>query len=151
MSVAALSGSDTVVINGRLLANLADESALELTFPNSIAEVKVGKNGNSIYALNETGKACEVKMRVVRGSPDDLWLNNLLQQQDANFAFFVLMTGTFTKKIGDGAGNLNSDIYQLSGGIFSKRVEAAMNVAGNTDQSVAIYSMKFSNAPRALG
>ena len=31
-----------------------------------------------------------------------------------------------------------------------KQVEGKSNVEGDTEQSVAIYMMKFSNAPRAL-
>ena len=60
------------------------------------------------------------------------------------------MIAEFIKKLGDGQGNILSDIYVLSGGIFMKQVEGKSNVEGDTEQSVAIYMMKFSNAPRAL-
>ena len=56
MSTIALSGNDTVVLNNRTFADFADGNVAELTFPNDIANVKTGKNGNSIYGLNETGK-----------------------------------------------------------------------------------------------
>lgn len=150
MSVAALSGNDTVVINNRIFSNFADGQVADLKFPNDIATVKTGKNGNSIYGLNETGKQCEVILRVIRGSDDDKFLNNLLAQQQANFAGTVLMIGQFVKKIGDGAGNIASDTYIMSGGVFSKQVEAKSNVEGESEQSVAIYTMKFSNAPRVI-
>lgn len=151
MPVIALSGNDTVVIMSTLLVGQADGNVAELTFPNEIANVKTGKNGNSIYGLNETGRQCELKVRVIRFSADDKFLNGLLALQNANFSGFTLMTGQFTKLIGDGAGNVGNDIYILSGGIFTKRVEAKSNVEGDTEQSVAIYMMKFSNAPRSLG
>lgn len=150
MSTVALSGSDTIIINNRPLADLADQNCVELTFPNEIASVKTGKNGNSIYGLNETGKQSEVKVRVIRGSADDKFLNNLLAQQQANFAGFVLMIGQFIKKIGDGAGNIASDTYIMSGGVFTKQVEAKMNVEGESEQSVCIYTIKFSNNPRVI-
>jgi len=150
MASVALSGSDTIVINSRLLTALADQNCVELTFPSDIAQVKTGKNGNSIYGLNETGKQCEVKVRVLRGSSDDQFLNNLLIQQQANFAGTVLLLGNFIKKIGDGQGNITSDTYIMSGGVFTKQVEAKMNVEGDTEQSISIYMMKFSNAPRAI-
>lgn len=150
MSTIALSGSDTIVLNNNPLADLADGNCVELTFPNDIANVKTGKNGNSIYGLNESGKQCEVKLRVVRGSNDDKFLNNLLAQQQNNFDQTVLMIGQFVKKIGDGQGNVTSDTYIMSGGVFTKQVEAKTNVEGETEQSVAIYTMKFSNAPRVL-
>lgn len=146
----ALSGSDTIVINGHLFVDLADQNVVELTFPTDISQVKTGKNGNSIYGLNESGKQCEVKVRVLRGSNDDQFLNNLLIQQQSNFAGTVLMIGTFIKKIGDGQGNILSDTYIMSGGVFTKQVEAKSNVEGDTEQSISIYMMKFSNAPRAI-
>ena len=150
MSTVALSGNDTVVINNRTFADFADGNVVELTFPNDIATVKTGKNGNSIYGLNETGKQCEMKIRLIRGSSDDKFLNNLLQQQQANFAGTVLLIGQFIKKVGDGQGNITSDTYITSGGVFTKQVEAKSNVEGDSELSVSIYTVKFSNAPRAI-
>jgi len=150
MSTIALSGNDTVVINNRIFADFADGNVAELTFPNDIANVKTGKDGNSIYGLNESGKQAELKLRLIRGSADDKFLNGLLAQQQLNFAGFPLMTGQFIKKIGDGRGNIQSDTYITSGGVFSKQVEAKSNVEGESEQSVAIYTLKFSNAPRVI-
>lgn len=150
MATVSLTGSDTVSINNRVFADFADGNCVELTFPNDIANVKTGKNGNSIYGLNESGKQCEVKLRLVRGSADDKFLNGLLAQQQINFAGMVLMIGQFIKKLGDGQGNVTSDTYVMSGGVFTKQVEAKTNVEGETEQSVAIWTMKFSNAPRAI-
>lgn len=148
MPTIALSGQDTIIINNQILVGLADANCVELTFPNDIANVKTGKNGNSIYGFNESGRQCEVKLRLIRGSSDDQFLNNLLAQQQANFAGTVLMIGQFVKKLGDGAGNITSDTYILSGGVFTKQVEAKSNTDGEVDQSVAMYTLKFSNAPR---
>ena len=150
MSQVAMSGQDTVMINNHLFTGLADQNYLDLTFPNEIANVKTGKNGNSIYGFNETGKQCEVKIRVLRNSADDAFLNTLLQQQQANFAGMVLLQGQFVKKVGDGQGNITSDTYILSGGVFVKQVEGKSNAEGDVEQSLAIYQMKFTNAPRVL-
>ncbi len=150
MNVVALTGQDTVVINGRVLNDLADANVAELTYPNDIAAVKTGKNGNSLYALNESGRQADFKLRVVRGSDDDKFLLNLLNNQRNNFVGFVLMTGQFVKKLGDGTGSLTSDVYDVSGGIFKKNVPGTQNVEGDTNQAVADYEMVFSNGPRAL-
>lgn len=150
MGAVALSGSDTININNRVLVDLADGNCAELTFPNDIANVKTGKNGNSIYGLNESGKQAELKLRILRGSADDKFLNNLLAQQQANFAGTILMIGQFIKKIGDGLGNITSDTYITSGGVFTKQIEAKTNVEGETEQSISIYTIKFTNAPRVL-
>lgn len=150
MSTIALSGNDTININNRNFSDLADGDVADLTFPNDIAQVKTGKNGNSLFALNESGKQAELKLRVVRGSSDDKFLNNLLANQQSNFSGFVLMIGTFTKKLGDGAGNVLADTYIMSGGVFTKIPEVKSNVEGNVDQSVSMYTIKFTNAPRVL-
>ncbi len=150
MGVVAMSGSDTININNTVLTGLADGNCVELTFPNDIANVKTGKNGNSIYGLNESGKQCEVKLRIVRGSADDKFLNGLLAVQQQNFAGTTLMIGQFIKKIGDGLGNITSDTYILGGGVFVKIPEARSNVEGEVEQSISLYTLRFSNAPRAL-
>ncbi len=150
MNTVALSGDDTIVLNNTVLNDLADGNCVDLTFPNDIGNVKTGKDGNSIYGFNASGKQCEVKLRVIRGATADKFLNNLLAQQQANFAGTVLLTGTFIKKLGNGTGAITSDTYILSGGIFTKQVEGKTNVEGETEQSVAMYTLKFSNAPRVL-
>lgn len=150
MNAVAMSGNDTLILNNRVFADFADGDFATLEFPNEIAAVKTGKNGNSIYALNATGKQAGFKVRLIRGSADDKFLNNLLSQQQANFAGFPLMTGEMTKKVGDGKGNITSDTYITSGGVFVKLVPAKSNAEGDTEQSVVVYEMKFSNAPRAI-
>lgn len=150
MASASLTGQDTVIINNRVFNDLADGDAVTLDYPNDIANVKTGKNGNSIYSLNESGRQSEVKVRLIRGSADDKFLNNLLTQQQANFSGFPLMIGQFIKKVGDGAGNLSGDTYLMSGGIFNKAVGAKTNADGDVEQSVAVYSLKFANSPRAI-
>ena len=150
MGFVALSGQDTIIINNTVLTGLGDANYVELPFPNEIANVKTGKNGNSIYGFNESGKQCEVKVRILRDSSDDKFLNNLLAQQQNNFAGTVLMTGQFIKKMGDGAGNIGNDTYILSGGVFTKYPEAKSNAEGDVEQSLAIYMIKFTNAPRVL-
>ena len=150
MSTVSLTGSDSIIINNRPISDLADGDCVNLEFPNEIATLKTGKNGNVIYALNETGRECSVTTRVMRGSADDKFFNNLIALQRGNFAGFLLMTGEFIKKVGDGEGNITNDTYIMSGGIFIKNPSAKNNVEGDTEQSVVIYEMKFSNAPRVL-
>lgn len=150
MSAVALSGQDTIIINNYIFVGLADQNYVDLTYPNDIMNVKTGKNGNSIFGFNESGKQCEVKIRVLRGSADDKFLLNLLSQQQQNAAGFVLLQGQFIKKIGDGNGKITSDTYIMSGGVFTKQIEGKSNAEGETEQSLAMYTLKFTNAPRVL-
>ena len=145
-----LAGDDSVIINSRIFKDLGDDNVAELTFPNPISAVKTGKNGNSVYAYNSSGKQCDFKIKVLRGSADDKFLNNLLTQQLANFSSFILMNGEFIKQIGDGKGSVANDTYILSGGVFEKIPEAKSNVSGDTNQAMTDYVIKFTNAPRAI-
>lgn len=150
MNTVTMSGNDTFILNNRLFNDLADGDCVSLSFPNEIATLKQGKNGNVIYSLNNTGKQCDVILRVMRNSSDDRYLNNLLIQQKSNFAGFPLMSGNFVKKTGDGQGNISYDTYITNGGIFVKEVDAKDNQEGDTEQSVSVYTLRFSNAPRSI-
>lgn len=146
----SLTGADTVVLAGVVLNDFADANNAELAFPNELMAVKTGKNGNSIYAFNATGRQCDFKARLIRGSADDKYLNGLLQGMLADPASFVLLDGQFTKRTGDGQGNITYDTYIVSGGTFTRQVPATSNVEGDTEQAVVVYEMKFTNADRAI-
>ena len=151
MSVVSLTGKDTITINGVIFNDLADGDCAVLTFSNVLTNLKTGKNGNTLYAFNYTGRQCKLSLRLVRGSSNDKYLNQLLSLYKNDPASFTLMTGALVKNIGDGAGNITSDTYTLSGGAFEKETEVKENSEGEIDQSVAIWSLMFSNAPRSIG
>lgn len=151
MPAVAMSGNDSFTLNDRIFADLATGTWGELTYPNDVAAVKTGKNDNTIYGQNQAGKNADFLLRVIRGSPDDKFLNGLFAQQNNNFAGFVLLNGQLVKKIGQGNGKIINDTYVLTGGVFAKPVEAKSNVDGDTEQSEAIYRFRFALAPRAIG
>lgn len=150
MSTVSITGNDTLIINGFNIFDLADGDNCALTHPNEIMSVKTGKNGNTIYALNNTGQQGETVFRVIRGSFSDRFLNRLLKQMQANPAGFVLMSGKFIKRAGNGLGFVTNDTYLLIGGVFFKLVDASSNAEGNTDQAVAVYSLRWGNVVRAI-
>ena len=150
MSSVSLVGNDTIQINDRVLLDLADGDNANLTFPNDVMAVKTGKNGNSLYAFNATGLQCDLVIRVIRGSEDDKYLNSLLADLLADVPTFVLLDASIVKRVGDGTGFVTYDTYSLSGGVFSKQPETKSNVEGDTEQSLTIWNLKFTNAPRAI-
>lgn len=150
MTTSTLSGSDTIQINERVFADFGDGDVVTITYPNELVAVKTGKNGNSIYAFNETGKQVDVEIRVLRASPDDKFLNSIKLEMKRDFAAFSLLSGEFVKRIGDGKSNVSREIYSLSGGIFSQSVDAKSNVEGDTDQAISLYRLKFTNAPKSI-
>lgn len=151
MNSVSLTGNDTLKLRDRVFADFADGDYAGLTFPNDIAGLKTGKDGNTVYALNETGRQAELVIRVLRGSSDDKFLQNLLAAQRNDFSGFVLIEGELVKRVGDGKGNITTDTYLLTGGIFTKNVEVKSNAEGDTEQSVSIYTLAFGNNTRTLG
>jgi hypothetical protein len=148
--IQSLTGKDTIKIDDRILNDLADGDIVDIEFPNNIAAVKTGKDGNSIYAFNETGKNCNVTLRVMRGSSDDKYMQSRFDEMIADFSKFITLNAQFIKRVGDGSGNVGNDIYRMSGGVFIKEPAVKTNVEGATEQSVTIYNLSFSNAPRQI-
>jgi hypothetical protein len=150
MSV-SLTGKDTIIIDDRILKDLADADTAVLEFPNNLVEAKAGKNGNMIYAFNASGKLVNVTLRLIRGSSDDKYMQSRLQEYINDPAAFVMLEAEFIKRIGDGTGNTISDVYVLPGGAFLKMPGSKENVAGDTEQAVSVYALVFANSQRAMG
>lgn len=147
MSSVAMSSNDTIVLDGtRVLNNLATGSPVEVTFPDDLAKGKVGKNGNTIFAFNETGKMCNVKLIVLLGSDDDKYLNGRIISQNSNFAGTVLAFGSYTKNVGDGKGNITPVTYSFDSGIYKKIPGAKTNAEGDVEQSTAAYEIDYYNS-----
>lgn len=149
MSV-ALTGKDTIILAGTILKDLADADTAVLDFPNNLVDAKVGKNGNTIFAFNSTGQTVTVTIRVLRGSPDDKFLNNKMSEYLQDPASFVLIEGEFIKRVGDGIGAITSDIYKLNGGVVQKMPNTKENVEGDIEQAITIWQLIFANTVRII-
>ena len=148
--IQALTGQDVITIDKRIFNDLIDGDTVTLEYPNDLGVVKTGKNGNSIFAFNATGQNVKVKIRLVMGSSDDKWMQSRLAQWVNDPSGFTLMAGQFIKRVGDGATNVTSVTYDLSGGIFTKIPAGKTNADGDTEQSVVVYDLSFSNGPRSI-
>lgn len=149
--ITSLCGDDTIKINERILVDFADGDTAVLDFPNDTMMAKTGKDGNSIFAFNNTGRQCTFVLRILRGGADDIFLTNLFALLQNNPAGFTLLTGEFIKNVGDGSGNIKQDIYTFSGGTFKRGVNAKESTDGDTEQALAIWNLLFTNAPRSIG
>lgn len=150
MATFALTGNDTLTLNARVFKDFADGSTITISRPNEMTGQTTGKNGNTIFATNEQGRNAEVELRIIGGSDDDKYLNGLLIQQKRDLPTFALMTGTFTKRIGDGQGNVNFVNYALKGGVFRQDIDTNENLQGETEQGISIYRLFFAEAERAI-
>lgn len=150
MSINAITADDTLTVFDRVFSDFADAAASTIAFNNDLVGAKTGKNGNTIYTRNETGHNAILTLRLIRGSSDDRFLNRRLLQLEQDFPSFVLAEGEFVKRVGDGQGNVASDVYQLSGGIFQRKVDTQENVEGDTEQGVSVYTMFFAYVSRGI-
>lgn len=141
----SLTGGDTAQIDQQILATLADGNPFDITFPDDLGVVKVGKNGNTIFAKNESGRRANITLRVLLGGDDDKYLNSRMQQWISDPSTFELLTAMFIKRVGDGTGTIESKVYNCSNGIFRRQVPAKTSAEGDTDQSVAVYELAFGN------
>jgi hypothetical protein len=143
MSNATLTGNDMIQINDRIISDLADGDCLKISFPDAIAQMKVAKNGNALYAENKPGYKGIVELRLCLASDDDKWLNSLMSKQQADFSNFDLMTLSFSKRVKNAEGRSSAKVYQATGGFFQKMVETKTTAEGDVEQSVAVYTMEF--------
>ena len=102
-------------------------------FPNEIVSVNTGKNVIPVYALNETGNNAEMQLRVIMNSSDDKVLKWLLTWHNKEICHHLL-TGSFTKRVGDGNGNISYNTFPLQGGVFTKLPDVKDNVNGDKEQ-----------------
>lgn len=152
MAVYALTGNDTLIINERVINDLADGSTISISFDNDSVGISTGKDDNTIFSDNRQGSNASLELRLVRGSAQDIYFNGLSIQQSRDLPSFPLMKGSFSKRIGDGFGEVRFDNYVLLGGVFTKRMpQVNENLNGETDQGVSIYNITFAIGSRSLG
>lgn len=150
MGSVSLTGSDVVTLNGRVFHDFANGSVIKLDFAGELVKVQPSKDGNVIYGLNTDGRLSTLTLRLLTGSSDDRYLNSLLASQLADLSGFTLIVGSFVKRVGDGAGLVTNVIYNTLGGIIEKFPSAMTDTTGNTDQSIAEWSLKFGSNTRAI-
>lgn len=144
----SLTGQDTLQIFGRTITALGTGDYFTFTFDEELFKVEVGKNGNAVYAFNAPGLKTKGVLKILRGSPDDVFLNNTLAQMIADPSSFIFGNANATKRIGNGFGGIRLDTYILGAGVFSKFPSVKGNVQGDTEQALAVYEFMFTQATR---
>lgn len=149
MSIFSLTGDDSIIINDIPLNDFADGDIGSLSLPNNIFDMQTGKNGNTIFALDESGNNATLTVRVLMSSNDDKRLNGMIPKSKG-FAQSVLATGSVVKQVGDGQGNVSYNTYLLAGGMVQKKPDVKSNVNGDASQAVIEYVIQFAEANRAI-
>lgn len=153
MPAYTLCGDDTLVLNGRNITNFIDGGVLQLAYPNEIMNLATGKDGSTVFAKSEQGVNATLELRILRGTDDDIWLNGRLIAQNNDPINFILLNGSYVKRLGAGVegGRIRRDVYTLAGGMFNKIPDTMFDTAGDTDQGVTVYNLTFASAIRAEG
>ncbi len=149
MAVYALTGHDTIIINAVPLNDYGNGDIGAIEVPNDLYAMATGTDGNTIFALDESGVNATLTVKVLLSSRDDKRLNGLIPQP-SNFPSTVLLTGSVVKQVGDGAGNISYNTFLLSGGMIRKVPEIKSNVNGDTEQAIVTYIINFANGKRAI-
>ena len=149
MATYALTGDDSIIINDIPLKDFANNDIGTLDLPNNLFDLATGKNGNTIFALDESGNNATLTVRVLMSSADDKRLNGMIPKSDG-FAQTILATGSVVKQIGDGQGNVSYNTYVLAGGMVQKKPSIKSNVNGDDSKAVVEYVIQFAEANRAI-
>lgn len=143
--IAGVSGNDILTIDGTVITGHADGDAFKFEPQGPISDMKVSKDGNTIYALAYTGIKCKLTVRLIRGSADHVTLNALLQSWIASPNSFALLPAEYIKATGDGKGNVTNEVMVMSGGTFEMIPGAHTSMDGSTEASVVVYTLWFRN------
>lgn len=152
--VDSYTAQDTIIVEDYqsewILSDFADGTVAELSAPNEISAMTTGYNGNSLGAHNEPGRQRECTLRIVKAGSDDKRLNknyNMWKNRDMNFK---PLTMTFVKNIGHGDGTITKDTVECYFGLPTGQPTQMVDVAGNTEQVVSIYMLRFGNSERSM-
>jgi hypothetical protein len=150
-----LTGSDTTILSklgaqDRIMKDFGDGDVVAIDIPNNLVELKKGKDDNAIIAYNAAGKVSTVTMRILAGGADDKFLNSEITSYQNNRPGYILLSGEFIKKVGDGKGNISNIVFKFSNGIIQKYPVGGENVDGNTDQALSIYQIIFSQIDKII-
>jgi len=155
----SLFGSDTITIGGRLLLNLFSGETGKVTYQNDLGTVKTGKDGSAIFIKNETGYQATLEVHVIRGSADDVALDDYIKTYISAPEKYVLLNAVIAKPFGTGAGTnqgtatgtvIKTDKLTLNNGIPTKNVDMVVNLDGDSEQAISIYTYVFASTTRAI-
>lgn len=150
MGATAITGKDTLTLNGHVFHDFADGDCGKLVYDEDLTKLKVGKDGNAVFGQNQQGRAATLTMRMILGGADDKYLNGLLASYLSSPSDYVLDLGSLFKRVGDGAGNTASVVYQLIGGVPKKQPEVKINTDGDPEQAVSEWTWVIAQCVRSV-
>lgn len=136
------SANTTVTLNGRALVDLAQGDAVSIEFPNETSSKTMGINSSSVVKFRMDRNSANVKIKVLKASTDDVFLNSALNQEKPT-VFSGSIKTNFSRDGVDGV-----DSYALENGTITKRpADTKNNVDGD---EVMEYELNFVSAVRMV-
>lgn len=145
----AYTGQDIIKYKDRILNDFANGDVAIITYPNELHGMANGKNGNAMAAHNEQGNQAELQLRVIKGSPDDKYLNSEVIAWKTHSPSFTPANAELTKVISVDNG-LTNEVTSLGFLIPSANIETKTNTDGDTEQVVSVYRFRAGRSERAL-
>lgn len=133
-----------------VLSDFADGTVAELSAPNELSQMTTGYNGNSLAAHNEPGRQRELTLRLVKGSSDDKRFNQFYTFWKNRDLRFRPLTMSFTKNVAHGDGSITNDKVSCFAGYPAGQPTQMSDMAGNTEQVVSVYMIRFGNSERSM-
>lgn len=150
MGIDVYTGSDVLELDGNLVNDGANGKVVEVRFPNNISNSEVGKDGNGIVSYISNGQIAEVTIRVLIANKTDQYLSLRKDQFINDSASYVAIKGKFSKRVGDGNGNIKTVTWDLQGGVLQKNIEGEEDTGGDLEQAVAVYNLRFTRGTRTI-
>lgn len=147
MTIDNFTGDDTILLENRLLNDLADGNCIQATFPNSTVNITEGKDGNVIISKIEA-KRIDVTIRCLAGGETDEFLTNKYYQYINDSAGYIGFSCCFKKKIGNGKGEKRTIEVGGEVGVVDKLPDMVDNTTGDVSNGVAEYLLHFSRGYR---
>lgn len=148
MAIDTLVGRDTIILDGREMTDVGYGDVVSVEMPNSFVTLETGKDGNTVFVFQESGRQINVKLRVLVGRDDDQWLNAKFETMKNDFIHHSLFTMSLAKQVGDGNGGVITTRWQLEGGVFTTPPSTKYNVSGDGEQAIQEYSFAFARGTK---
>jgi len=123
----------------RVFSDFANGNFIGIEFSNPDSSYEIGRGG-SIVTCNTNSEQATLTVRLLRGSPDDVFLTGVRADYRRSPETFVLMTGNASIKIGSGGGEVTTENYTLSEGSFANPPTFTTDTAGDIETAVVVWT-----------
>jgi hypothetical protein len=123
----------------RVFSDFANGKYLTLEFANPRSTREMGRGG-SIITKNSNASQATLTVRLIKGSPDDVFLLGTASDYDRSPETFVLMAGSASLRFGDGSGEVTTENYSLSEGSFTNQPGFSTDSASDAEDGIAVWT-----------